>query len=85
MDTEVIKAVVTYKGDIRTILNETGSRCPNRLVNGNTEQEVDVFRGAAASSVSLSEWLEMVDKPIQKECAKNGTVLGIRWCILEAK
>ncbi len=84
MNMELLKAIVTYKGDIISKLQSTKSKCPNRLVNGNTEQEVDVFRGGASTNEELADFAKSVESIILNECSKNGDVLGLRWCMAES-
>lgn len=80
---EIIRAIVVYKGDITEKLKACGIRRPSRLnAEGNTEQEIDCFRGYKAPDlIRLARDLKPL---ILDECRKNGPVKNLRWVIMQS-
>ena len=79
---ERILFIVTYSGDITEKLKACGTQCPYRLTpEGNTEQQVECFRGLAASRAHTQSLVREIAPILLKDCAKNGTVINFRWVI----
>ena len=84
MRKEKMQCLVTYHGDITAALTNSGSSAPHRLnADGNTEQLVECYRGAASGSLELAALAKQIEPILLAECLKNGTVLGCRWALWE--
>ena len=79
---EIIKAILTYKGDLTGKFTTRRINTPFRLTTeGNTEQEIDCFRGFDAKDASILELTQTVEPFILKDARKNGTVLSCKWIV----
>lgn len=73
---ETLTAIVVYRGDISDRMPKD---TPFRVVDGNTEQSIDVRKGLAAANMSFEAFTEIVESILRKDASKVGTILSIKW------